>query len=290
MCMWTEMNTAENNAFSLLLSNCTVFFFLSEHDDFLTVAESLKKEFDNPETADLKFSIDGKYIHVHKAVLKIRWCHREFFWDLIEFKFWTFILWCQVWALQINVPVSLEWRCERSDWNRPVLLPSVPFFPGVSLHRQCRSSSGGCHWWVQVHLIQLRGFQILLSGLTNLPWKLHRLKSEVVIILDIHRIAGPGNLILWKPTEEVMSAYYQERHHCGERFLPAVCGHQIWCWGNATPPWGGGLLEPIAKICFTGSSSVHRNVFDSLLSSFAHSLPFTHSCSLSSEGSRGVLF
>lgn len=47
-------------------------FFLPEHDDFLTVAQSLKKEFDNPETADLKFCIDGKYIYVHKAVLKIR--------------------------------------------------------------------------------------------------------------------------------------------------------------------------------------------------------------------------
>ena len=35
----------------------------SEHEDFLTVAESLKKEFDSPETADLKFRIDGKYIH-----------------------------------------------------------------------------------------------------------------------------------------------------------------------------------------------------------------------------------
>uniref|UniRef100_A0A452UWJ6 RCC1 and BTB domain containing protein 1 n=1 Tax=Ursus maritimus TaxID=29073 RepID=A0A452UWJ6_URSMA len=47
----------------------------SEHEDFLTVAESLKKEFDSPETADLKFRIDGKYIHVHKAVLKIRCEH-----------------------------------------------------------------------------------------------------------------------------------------------------------------------------------------------------------------------
>ncbi|KAI4897359.1 hypothetical protein NFI96_017345 [Prochilodus magdalenae] len=43
-----------------------------EHDDFLTVAQSLKKEFDSPETSDLKFSVDGKFIHVHKAVLKIR--------------------------------------------------------------------------------------------------------------------------------------------------------------------------------------------------------------------------
>ncbi|EHB06103.1 RCC1 and BTB domain-containing protein 1 [Heterocephalus glaber] len=46
-----------------------------EHEDFLTVAESLKKEFDSPETADLKFRIDGKYVHVHKAVLKIRCEH-----------------------------------------------------------------------------------------------------------------------------------------------------------------------------------------------------------------------
>ncbi|XP_077014310.1 RCC1 and BTB domain-containing protein 1 isoform X2 [Tamandua tetradactyla] len=46
-----------------------------EHEDFLTVAESLKKEFDSPETADLKFHIDGKFIHVHKAVLKIRCEH-----------------------------------------------------------------------------------------------------------------------------------------------------------------------------------------------------------------------
>uniref|UniRef100_A0A6Q2X281 BTB domain-containing protein n=1 Tax=Esox lucius TaxID=8010 RepID=A0A6Q2X281_ESOLU len=46
-----------------------------EHDDFLTVAQSLRKEFDSPETADLKFCVDGKYIHVHKAVLKIRCEH-----------------------------------------------------------------------------------------------------------------------------------------------------------------------------------------------------------------------
>ncbi|KAM9333946.1 RCC1 and BTB domain-containing protein 1 isoform 3-T3 [Symphorus nematophorus] len=43
-----------------------------EHDDFLTVSEALRKEFDSPETADLKFSVEGKCIHVHKAVLKIR--------------------------------------------------------------------------------------------------------------------------------------------------------------------------------------------------------------------------
>uniref|UniRef100_A0A8C7TJR8 RCC1 and BTB domain containing protein 1 n=1 Tax=Oncorhynchus mykiss TaxID=8022 RepID=A0A8C7TJR8_ONCMY len=52
-----------------------VCVFSPEHDDFLTVSQSLKKEFDSPETADLKFSVDGKYIHVHKAVLKIRCEH-----------------------------------------------------------------------------------------------------------------------------------------------------------------------------------------------------------------------
>ncbi|XP_074984603.1 RCC1 and BTB domain-containing protein 2 isoform X3 [Caretta caretta] len=46
-----------------------------EPDDHLTVAQSLKKEFDNPDTADLKFLVDGKYIHVHKVLLKIRCEH-----------------------------------------------------------------------------------------------------------------------------------------------------------------------------------------------------------------------
>ena len=49
-----------------------VFCFIPDHDDFLTVSEALRKEFDSPETSDLKFSVDGKCIHVHKAVLKIR--------------------------------------------------------------------------------------------------------------------------------------------------------------------------------------------------------------------------
>ncbi|KAA8594019.1 hypothetical protein FQN60_004853 [Etheostoma spectabile] len=42
-------------------------------DDYLTVAQSLKKEFDSPEISDLKFLVDGKCIHVHKALLKIRY-------------------------------------------------------------------------------------------------------------------------------------------------------------------------------------------------------------------------
>ncbi|KAG9329325.1 hypothetical protein JZ751_005698 [Albula glossodonta] len=44
-------------------------------DDYLTVAQSLKKEFDSPEISDLKFLVDGKCIHVHKALLKIRCEH-----------------------------------------------------------------------------------------------------------------------------------------------------------------------------------------------------------------------
>ncbi|KAI2656030.1 RCC1 and BTB domain-containing protein 2 [Labeo rohita] len=44
-------------------------------DDYLTVAQSLKREFDSPEISDLKFLVDGKCIHVHKALLKIRCEH-----------------------------------------------------------------------------------------------------------------------------------------------------------------------------------------------------------------------
>lgn len=57
----------------------------------------------------------------------------------------------QVWALQINVSVTLEWGYEGGDWDRPVLVPSVPLFPGVPLHWQCRSSSWGCHRWVLLY-------------------------------------------------------------------------------------------------------------------------------------------
>ncbi|XP_063173869.1 RCC1 and BTB domain-containing protein 2-like isoform X1 [Candoia aspera] len=46
-----------------------------EPDDHLTVAQSIKKEFDNPDNADLKFQVDGKYIYVHKVLLKIRCEH-----------------------------------------------------------------------------------------------------------------------------------------------------------------------------------------------------------------------
>lgn len=54
-----------------------MYYFLTlfcslDGDDYLTVAQSLKREFDSPEISDLKFLVDGKCIHVHKALLKIR--------------------------------------------------------------------------------------------------------------------------------------------------------------------------------------------------------------------------
>ncbi|XP_076026236.1 RCC1 and BTB domain-containing protein 1-like [Genypterus blacodes] len=68
--------TSTDDVFACFATPAVMWRLLSmEHDDFLTVAESLKKEFNNPETADLKFCVDGKYIHVHKAVLKIRCEH-----------------------------------------------------------------------------------------------------------------------------------------------------------------------------------------------------------------------
>ncbi|XP_020504022.1 RCC1 and BTB domain-containing protein 1 [Labrus bergylta] len=68
--------TCTDDVFACFATPSVMWRLLSmEHDDFLTVAQSLKKEFDNPETADLKFCVDGKYICVHKAILKIRCEH-----------------------------------------------------------------------------------------------------------------------------------------------------------------------------------------------------------------------
>lgn len=55
----------------------TTVFVLSDAEDYLTVAQSLKKEFDSPEISDLKFLVDGKCIHVHKALLKIRYKDKD---------------------------------------------------------------------------------------------------------------------------------------------------------------------------------------------------------------------
>uniref|UniRef100_A0AAY4CW17 BTB domain-containing protein n=2 Tax=Denticeps clupeoides TaxID=299321 RepID=A0AAY4CW17_9TELE len=68
--------TCTDDVFACFATPSVMWRLLSmEHDDFLTVAESLKKEFDSPETSDLKFRVDGKCIYVHKAVLKIRCEH-----------------------------------------------------------------------------------------------------------------------------------------------------------------------------------------------------------------------
>ncbi|KAJ0070220.1 hypothetical protein NL108_002540, partial [Boleophthalmus pectinirostris] len=68
--------TCTDDVFACFATPPVMWRLLStEHEDFLTVAQSLKKEFDNPDTADLKFCVDGKYIYVHKAVLKIRCEH-----------------------------------------------------------------------------------------------------------------------------------------------------------------------------------------------------------------------
>ncbi|KAM6985977.1 RCC1 and BTB domain-containing protein 1-like isoform 2-T2 [Aplochiton taeniatus] len=68
--------TCTDDVFACFATPSVVWRLLSiDQDDILTVAESLKREFDRPETADLKFSVEGRYIHVHKAVLKIRCEH-----------------------------------------------------------------------------------------------------------------------------------------------------------------------------------------------------------------------
>jgi len=44
-----------------------------------TVQQSLTAAFNNEKTSDLKILVEGKIIHVHKAVLKIRWRYNSYF-------------------------------------------------------------------------------------------------------------------------------------------------------------------------------------------------------------------
>lgn len=68
--LWTWCDSL---VFIYIFNKPIVSLFLPDGDDYLTVAQSLKKEFDSPEISDLKFLVDGKCIHVHKALLKIRY-------------------------------------------------------------------------------------------------------------------------------------------------------------------------------------------------------------------------
>ncbi|TKS80820.1 BTB domain-containing protein 2 [Collichthys lucidus] len=65
-----------DDVFACFATPAVTWHLLSvDGDDYMTVAQSLKKEFDSPEISDLKFLVDGKCIHVHKALLKIRCEH-----------------------------------------------------------------------------------------------------------------------------------------------------------------------------------------------------------------------
>uniref|UniRef100_A0A8C6URZ7 Regulator of chromosome condensation (RCC1) and BTB (POZ) domain containing protein 2 n=2 Tax=Neogobius melanostomus TaxID=47308 RepID=A0A8C6URZ7_9GOBI len=71
----THFSTTDD-VFACFATPAVTWHLLSvDGDDYLTVAQSLKKEFDSPEISDLKFLVDGKCIHVHKALLKIRCEH-----------------------------------------------------------------------------------------------------------------------------------------------------------------------------------------------------------------------
>eukprot|EP00064_Thunnus_orientalis_P000753 superscaffoldBa00000042_g754 len=64
--------SSTDDVFACFATPAVTWHLLSvDGDDYLTVAQSLKKEFDSPEISDLKFLVDGKCIHVHKALLKI---------------------------------------------------------------------------------------------------------------------------------------------------------------------------------------------------------------------------
>ncbi|XP_061109004.1 RCC1 and BTB domain-containing protein 1-like [Conger conger] len=62
-----------------------------EHDDFLTVAQSLKKEFDSPETSDLKFGVDGKCEHF-RSMFQSHW--NEDMKEVIEIDQFSYPVYC----------------------------------------------------------------------------------------------------------------------------------------------------------------------------------------------------
>ncbi|XP_069495940.1 RCC1 and BTB domain-containing protein 2 isoform X3 [Ambystoma mexicanum] len=65
--------TCTDDVFACFATPAVMWRLLSvEPDDHLTVGQSMKQEFDNPETADLMFLVDQKYIYVHKVLLRIR--------------------------------------------------------------------------------------------------------------------------------------------------------------------------------------------------------------------------
>uniref|UniRef100_A0A8D3DKR5 BTB domain-containing protein n=1 Tax=Scophthalmus maximus TaxID=52904 RepID=A0A8D3DKR5_SCOMX len=67
---------ATDDVFACFATPSVMWRLLSiEDEDVPTVAEALWKEFDSPDMADLTFRVDGKCIHVHRAVLEIRCEH-----------------------------------------------------------------------------------------------------------------------------------------------------------------------------------------------------------------------
>lgn len=202
-----------------------VFFFIPEHDDFLTVAEALKKEFDSPETADLKFSVDGKCIHVHKAVLKIRCAYKiSLKKQIIDCFFYTqpYSICSIDNSLLLGVGVSISGPCFAPSgrrisrtWSRstssltPSTDPSCSFSTQTLLTFHLRTPSVSMHTLVY-HFVR---FPRLLSLYTS--------------VCVGCRPVGPGHLLLWKPPETSVSADHQERNHCGKRLYPALCCHTI---------------------------------------------------------------
>uniref|UniRef100_A0A0D9R3D5 BTB domain-containing protein n=1 Tax=Chlorocebus sabaeus TaxID=60711 RepID=A0A0D9R3D5_CHLSB len=64
-----------DDTFACFAAPAIMWRLLSVEPDDHTVAESLRREFDNLDTAVLKFVVDGKYIYAHKVLLKIVCLH-----------------------------------------------------------------------------------------------------------------------------------------------------------------------------------------------------------------------
>lgn len=137
-------------------------------------------------------------------------------------------------TLQIHVPVPLEWGLEGGDWNRPVLLPGVPVFPGVPLHGQRGTASRGCYW-SESHA---HGWPSPMA-VVGVEYK-----RSPPSCLCTTRAAGSGHVLLREPPEAALPAHHKAGHHRWQRLLPAVCRRALRCRGqsaslapSAGAPW-----------------------------------------------------
>jgi RCC1 and BTB domain-containing protein len=144
------------------------------------VLDSLSQAFDDQRTSDLKFNIDGRYIHVHKAILRVRCEHfRSMFqssWDedskseieVTQFPFGVYHAFLQyLYTDEVNVPpeeaiglldlansyceCDLKQKCERLI-RHGISIENVAMLYAAAIKFEAKSLEEYCFRFALVHL------------------------------------------------------------------------------------------------------------------------------------------